>query len=135
MSRTYRGRLDVVAQALALAVCNHGLNVVAFYLVGRMLYGDEMPTTLGQHFLMVPLTLFTMATPIPFGALGLTEEVGEQLLKLVGHPSGALAMIGFRVLMYGSGLVGLCVYLVKFNEVRALTATAHEIEEEPIEGE
>jgi uncharacterized membrane protein YbhN (UPF0104 family) len=135
MSRTYRGRLDVVAQALALAVCNHGLNVLAFYLVGKMLYGDEMTTTLGQHFLMVPLTLFTMAAPIPFGALGFTEEVGEQLLKLVGHPSGALAMIGFRVLMYGSGLVGACVYLVRINEVRELTAKAHEIEEEPRDGE
>lgn len=135
MSRTYRGRLDVVAQALALAVLNHSLNVVAFYLVGKMLYGDGMSTTLGKHLLMVPLTLFTMAVPIPFGALGLTEEVGEQLLKLVGHPSGALAMIGFRVIMYGSGLVGACVYLAKLNEVRQLTAKAHEIEDELREGE
>jgi len=134
MSRTYRGRLDVVAQALALATVNHSLNVVAFYLVGKMLYGAAMPTTLGQHFLMVPLTLFTMAVPIPFGALGLTEEVGEQLLKLVGHPSGALAMIGFRVIMYGSGLVGACVYLAKLKEVRQLTAKAHEIEVELSDG-
>jgi len=134
MSRTYRGRLDVVAQALVLATFNHGLNVVAFYLVGKMLYGATMSTTLGQHFLMVPLTLFTMAVPLPFGALGLTEEVGEQLLKLVGHPSGALAMIGFRVIMYGSGLVGACVYLAKLSEVRELTAQAHEIEEDLSEG-
>jgi len=134
MSRTYRGRLDVVAKALVLATFNHGLNVVAFYLVGLMLYGEDMTTTLAQHFLMVPLTLFTMAAPIPFGALGLTEEVGEQLLKLVGHPSGALAMIGFRVIMYGSGLVGACVYLAKLNEVRELTASAHEIEQELSEG-
>jgi hypothetical protein len=135
MSRTYRGRLDVVAQALALAIFNHSLCVVAFYLVGKMLYGSEMVTTLAQHLLMVPLTLFTTAAPIPFGALGLTEEVGEQLLKLVGHPSGALAMIGFRVIMYGSALVGACVYLAKLNEVRELTAKAHEVEEEPSERE
>ena len=63
-----------------------------------------MTTTLVQHFLMVPLTLFSMAVPLPFGALGLSEEVGQQLFKLVGHPSGALAMMGFRVLMYGGGL-------------------------------
>jgi len=134
MSRTYRGRLDVVAKALVLATFNHGLNVVAFFLVGLMLYGDNMPTTLAQHFLMVPLTLFTMAVPLPFGALGLTEEVGDQLFKLVGHPSGALAMIGFRVIMYGSGLVGACVYLAKLNEVRELTASAHEIEEDLSKG-
>jgi glycosyltransferase 2 family protein len=134
MSGTYRGRLDVVALALVLATFNHALNVVAFYLVGKMLYGNDMPTTLGQHFLMVPLTLFTMAVPLPFGALGVTEEVGEQLLKLVWHPSGALAVIGFRVIMYGSGLVGACVYLAKLNEVRELTASAHEIEEELTDG-
>ena len=94
-----------------------------------------MTTTLAQHFLMVPLTLFTMAVPLPFGALGLSEEVGDQLFKLVGHPSGALAMMGFRVLMYGGGLIGACVYLANLKEVRGLTASAHQIEEEMIEGD
>ena len=120
--------------AAILSVCNHGLNVVAFYLIGRMLF-PSMPTTLVQHFLMGPLTLFTMAVPLPFGALGLSEEVGQQLFKLVGHPSGALAMMGFRVLMYAGGLVGACVYLWKLKEVRSLTASAHEIEDEMLEGE
>ena len=131
MSTTYRGRLDVVVGAAALLrLHTTALNVVAFYLVGRMLF-PTMTTTLVQHFLMVPLTLFSMAVPLPFGALGLSEEVGQQLFKLVGHPSGALAMMGFRVLMYaGSGLIGACVYLWKLKEVRALTASAHEIEEE-----
>jgi uncharacterized membrane protein YbhN (UPF0104 family) len=130
MSRTYRGRLDVVAAALGLATVNHGLNVVAFYLVGKMLFGDTLTASFAQHLLLVPLTLFSMAVPIPFGALGLTEEVGEQLLKLVGHPSGALAVLGFRVLMYGSGLIGACVYLAKLHEVRQLTASAHAIEDQ-----
>jgi glycosyltransferase 2 family protein len=94
-----------------------------------------MTTTLVQHFLMGPLTLFTMAVPLPFGALGLSEEVGQQLFKLVGHPSGALAMMGFRLLMYAGGLVGACVYLWNLKEVRALTASAQHIEEEMLEGE
>jgi uncharacterized protein (TIRG00374 family) len=132
MSTTYRGRLDVVLGATVLSVCTHGLNVVAFYLVGRMLF-PTMPTTLAQHFLMGPLTLFTMAVPLPFGALGLSEEVGQQLFNLVGHPSGALAMMGFRVLMYAGGLLGACVYLWNLKEVRALTASAHQIEEKMIE--
>lgn len=67
MSATYRGRLDVVVGAAAISVCTHGLNVLAFFLVGRMLF-PSMPTTLAEHFLMVPLTLFSMAVPIPFGA-------------------------------------------------------------------
>ncbi len=67
MSTTYRGRLDVVGICGVMSVCNHSLNVLAFYLVGLMLF-PTMTTTLAQHFLMVPLTLFTMAVPLPFGA-------------------------------------------------------------------
>ena len=134
MSSTYRSRLDVVFLGLGLSIIGHSLNVFAFYLMGRMLF-PTMTTTLGQHFLMGPLTLFTMAAPLPFGALGLSEGVGDQLFKLVGHPSGALAMMGFRVLMFSCGLIGACVYLANFKEVRGLTASARHIEEEIIEGE
>jgi glycosyltransferase 2 family protein len=134
MSTTYSRRLDVVSLCALMSMGNHSLNVLAFYLVGKMLF-PGMTTSLVDHFLMVPLTLFTMAVPLPFGALGLTEEVGEQLLKMVGHPSGSLATIGFRVLTYGGGLVGACVYLAKLKEVRGLTASAHQIEEEFGEGE
>jgi hypothetical protein len=44
-------------------------------------------------------------------------------------------MISFRVLMYAGALVGAIVYLAKLNEVRGLTAAAHQIEEELIEGD
>lgn len=134
MSNTYRTRLDVVLLGLGLSVAGHALNVVAFFLMGRMLF-PAMTTTLGEHFLMGPLTLFTMAVPLPFGALGLSEGVGDQLFGLVGHPSGALAMMGFRVLMYTCGLIGACVYLANLREVRGLTARAHELEHEIVDGE
>ncbi len=131
MSTTYRGRLDLVSGCLALSLLVHALNVVAFFLVGRMLYPyPEMTTTLGQHFLMVPLTLFTLAVPLPFGALGVTELVGGQLLKLVGHPDGELAVMGFRVLMYSTGLLGACVYLAKIKEIRELTEEARHKDDE-----
>ena len=134
MSTTYRRRLDVVGICAGMSLVSHSLNVVAFYLVGKMLF-PAMTTTLAQHFLMAPLTLFTMAVPLPFGALGLSEGVGDQLFKLVNHPSGGLAMMGFRVLMYGGALVGAIVYLAKLKEVRGLTASAHQIEEELSEGD
>ena len=130
MSTTYRRRLDVVAAALGLSVFGHALNVTAFYLMGRMLFPETMSTTLAQHFLMVPLSLFTMIVPIPFGALGVTEEVANQLGKTVSHPGGALAMLAFRVLMYSCGLISACVYLANIREVRGLTAEAHHLEEE-----
>ena len=66
MSATYRRRPGLVAFSLALSAFVHTLNVLAFYLVGVMLY-PQMTTTLADHFLMVPLTLFTMVVPLPFG--------------------------------------------------------------------
>jgi uncharacterized protein (TIRG00374 family) len=134
MSTTYRRRLDVVSFCTLMSMGNHSLNVIAFYLVGRMLF-PAMTTTVAQHFLMAPLTLFTMAVPLPFGALGISELVAVQFFNLVGHPGGDLAMMGFRVLMYAGGLIGAIVYLAKLNEVRGLTAAAHHIEEELREGE
>jgi glycosyltransferase 2 family protein len=134
MSTTYRRRLDVVGTALVMSMGNHTLNVLAFYLVGLMLF-PSMTTTIAQHFLLVPLTLFTTAVPLPFGALGLSEGVADQLFTLVNHPSGFLAMMGFRVVMYGGALIGAIVYLAKLKEARGLTASAHQIEEELSEGE
>ena len=45
MSTTYRRRLDVVFLGLVLSVLGHTLNVLAFYLMSRMLF----PTTLHDH--------------------------------------------------------------------------------------
>ena len=36
----------------------------------------------------------------------MTEEVGRQLFKLVGHAGGSLAMIGLRLVMFVLGLEG-----------------------------
>jgi uncharacterized protein (TIRG00374 family) len=123
MSSTYRRRLGVVAACLVLSSSVHSLFVLAFYLIGKTLFPD-VPSSLGQHFLMVPLTLFTMAAPLPFGALGVSEQASEELFLLVGHPGGALAMMGFRVLMYAGGLVCATVYLANLRQVRGLTEAA-----------
>jgi len=120
MSTTYRLRLDVVLVSLGLSLLGHALSVLAFFVMGTMLFPTGITTTLAQHYLMVPLTLFSTIVPLPFGALGLSEGIGDQLFKLVGHPSGALSMMGFRVLTYGCGLIAACVYLANLSDVRAL---------------
>jgi uncharacterized protein (TIRG00374 family) len=134
LSKTYRRRLGLVAAMLALSAFCHSLFVVAFYTVSRTMFPTHLPS-LGQHFLMVPLILFTTAVPLPFGALGLTEGASQQMFKLVSHPGGALAMMGFRVLMYAFGLVGACVYLANLKQVRGLTEAAEHLEEELLEGD
>lgn len=134
MSTTYRGRLDVVAAALGMSVFIHLMMTVGFFIVSWALFPDNLPG-FGQHLLIVPLTLFTTAVPLPFGALGLTEQVSAQLFGMVKHPGGALAMMAFRILMYAGALVSVGVYLGNLRQVRSLTETAEELEEELIDNE
>ena len=115
---TYRRRLGTVVGMLGVATLCHSLYVLAFYTASLALF-DSMPT-LAQHYLMVPLTLFTTAVPLPFGALGLSEQIGGRLFQMVHHVDGAVAMMAFRVLMYASGVVSACVYLANLRQVRDL---------------
>jgi hypothetical protein len=129
MSETYRRRLGIVFAGLALATLGHVLNVLAFYTASRTLFPTGLPS-LAEHFLMVPLILLTMVVPLPGGALGLSEQVSQQLFTLAAHPGGALAMMAFRLLMYGAGTISACVYFAQIRQVRSLTDTAEQLEEE-----
>jgi uncharacterized protein (TIRG00374 family) len=134
LSETYRQRLGLVAALLVGSSGIHFLFVVAFYLASRAIFPGSLPG-FGAHLVIVPLILFSTAVPLPFGALGVSEEVGQQLFRLVNHPSGALAMMAFRVLMYSGGLICVSVYLSHIKQVRALTDTAGDLEQELLEGE
>jgi hypothetical protein len=131
MSSTYRQRPGAILMGLVLSVLSHGLTVLVFFLLGKALFGVRMAATLGHHFLMVPLTLLTMAAPLPFGALGLSEEAGSHLLGMVGHPSGAVVMMALRGLMIACGLEGACVCLLGFKELPTLTAAAGDLPTNP----
>lgn len=114
----YRRRIGTVVAMLFAAVLNHSLFVLAFFIASAALF-DSMPS-LGQHYLMVPLVLFSTAVPLPFGALGLTEQISGRLFQMVNHVDGAVAMMAFRVLMYSSGAISACVYLANLRQVRTL---------------
>ncbi len=121
----YRERIGLVVAMLGVATFVHALYVLAFYSASRALFGDDLPT-LAQHYLMVPLVLFTTAVPIPFGAIGFVEGVSDRLFEMVHHKEGAIAMLAFRVLMYGSGIVSACVYLANLRQVRDLRKNGEE---------
>jgi uncharacterized membrane protein YbhN (UPF0104 family) len=123
LAGAYRERLGVVAGAVAMAFVGHAIYVMAFTAVDQALYGESAPT-LGRHLVIVPLVLFTTAVPLPFGALGLTEKASETLFDLVRFPGGAVAMMGYRVVMYLAGLVCVVVYLANARQVRSLRREA-----------
>jgi uncharacterized membrane protein YbhN (UPF0104 family) len=129
MASAYRRRLDVVVGTLALACLSHGLFVMAFTVVDNALYPTSAPSV-GRHYIIAPLALFTTAVPLPFGALGLTEKASEGLFDLVGFRGGAVAMMGFRVLMYAGGAVSVLVYLANARQVRDLRQQAEGLAED-----
>jgi uncharacterized protein (TIRG00374 family) len=127
----YRARLVVVSGMLGVSVLVHGLNVLAFYSASLAIF-EDLPT-LAQHYLMVPMALFTTAVPLPFGALGLSEQISGQLFQMVRHEEGAIAMMAFRIVMYGAAAVSAVVYLANVHQVRTLAKEAGPIYEEVIE--
>lgn len=124
MANAYRSRLAVVAFGLALSTLIHTLNVLVFYMVSRALFYDD-PNLPGlvQHYVITPMILFSTAIPLPFGALGLGEQIGGGLYEIVNYKGGAVVMMGFRVVMYAGGLLSVAVYLANLRVVRDLTAT------------
>lgn len=126
MATSYRSRIGVVGLGLVFSIVIHTLNVLAFYLVSQALF-PRVPT-LAEHLVITPLVLFTTAVPLPFGALGLSEQASWGLFQLVGHPGGAIAMMGFRLLMYAGALVSLVVYWVNLRQVQGLTQGAKDLD-------
>ena len=122
MGSAYRRRLDVVLGTVVLASFTHVLNVTGFYVLGRAMFPDV--PGLAQHLMIVPLVLFSTAIPLPFGALGVAENVSLMLFGLAGYAGGGLAMMAFHVCQYLGSFLGLFVYLANLRQVRALRAEA-----------
>ena len=128
MAGAYRTRLDVVFQALMLAVLGHSIYALCFFLADRALFGAEAPSVLG-HYLVVPLILLSTAIPLPFGALGVTEQVsGTMFRDVLQFEGGEIAMLGFRAIMYAAGLISVVVFVANERMVRDLRGATLPVE-------
>jgi uncharacterized membrane protein YbhN (UPF0104 family) len=123
----YRARWWVLIVAVAMALCTHSLIVLAFYGASRAVL-PGVPG-LAEHFLIVPLVLFSTAVPLPLGALGVSEQVSSGLFELADSNGGAVAMLLFRVLQFVVAAAGGLVYLANAAQVKELTATAEHLDE------
>jgi uncharacterized protein (TIRG00374 family) len=125
VSTTYRDRKAGVALGLAMSTASHTLYALSFAAVSAALL--PAPPSVLQHLAMVPLILFTTIVPLPFGALGLSEQVSDELFRMMGHPMGGLAMLGFRVLGLALTCVSITVYITNGRGLRQATV-APEVE-------
>ena len=117
MGMAYRDRMAGLALGLAMSTGSHGLYALSFCAVSQALLPH--PPTLLQHLQMVPLVMFTVIVPLPFGALGLGEQVSDELFRMVGYPMGGLAMMGFRVVSLAVSTVSMSVYLANAQGSRS----------------
>jgi uncharacterized membrane protein YbhN (UPF0104 family) len=115
ISVAYRDRKLAVATGLAMSTVSHGLYALSFYAVSLALLPD--PPSLLNNMLMVPLVLFSTVVPLPFGALGFSEQVSDDLFRLLGHPAGALTMLAYRVVAIAVAGVSVSIYLLHSAEV------------------
>jgi glycosyltransferase 2 family protein len=100
---------------LAMSTWSHALWASSFSAVSAALIPH--PPSFAQHLQMVPLVLFTTVVPLPFGALGLSEQVSDSLFRMIGHPMGALVMLGFRLVSLAVGCVSITVYMTSGREI------------------
>ncbi|MFM7130799.1 MAG: lysylphosphatidylglycerol synthase transmembrane domain-containing protein [bacterium] len=121
MSAAYRSHLPAIAFWAVASMLIHVCNTWAFYSVSMGILPD-LKIGLATHFQIVPLVLFSTAVPLPLGAIGLSENVSEFLFKNVGHPDGAIAMMGFRILQFGFGLCAVPVYLANLSKMKQLSS-------------
>lgn len=123
----YRSRFWVLGIAVAMSLTTHALNVLGFFLASDAVL--PIVPGLADHFLIVPLVLFSTAVPLPLGALGVSEQVSSGLFKMAGSHSGAVAMMAFRILQFAVAAMGGLVYLANASQVRDLAATAQNLDQ------
>jgi len=115
----YRAAWPRVAAAVGLAVAANLFGIVGFAQVGAMLFPSS-GVGLPEYLLVVPLLFVTTALPLPSGAIGVTEQVSQQLFALAGHPGGALTMLGFRVAALGAQCIAAVGYVAQRQQLRSL---------------
>jgi hypothetical protein len=126
----YRARLHIVVAGLGMAIVTHTLIILSFHQAGLALF--PVVPSLAEHFLIVPLVLVSTALPLPFGALGLSEGLSAHLFGLTSFPGGAVAMMGFRVLQYGTAFLSTFVYLGSLRQARSLAEASAQLVDEPL---
>ena len=129
----YRKHLRIVALGVVMGVGTHTLNVTAFYVASCAIFSNV--PSYAEHLLIVPLVLFSTGIPLPFGAVGVTEQVSLALFRLTQYSGGGVAMMAFRVMQLGNASIGAVAYLANPAQVRALADSAKHLDEELLEEE
>ena len=97
-----------VGIAIALSLFSQSLVIAVIILIIRAM--EATPVSFDAS-LLIPFGLVANALPITPGGLGVGEAAFETLFSFAGYTMGAETMLGWRLLMMMSGLIGLLFYI------------------------
>ncbi|MEI7698751.1 MAG: lysylphosphatidylglycerol synthase transmembrane domain-containing protein [Planctomycetia bacterium] len=91
----YRTKPGTLLAAVAISMLSQSLSLASLYCSGVAISRATAPS-LASTLVGGPLVFISMAVPLPFGAIGVVEEMGEQLFSALGFAGGGLAMLAYR---------------------------------------
>ncbi len=127
----YRRRWPALVLATGMSFGVHSCSTLCIFALSRALPGQA--PSLGEHFLIVPLSILAGALPLPLSGLGAMEAVMEFLyLQSPGvvRGTGLVVCLAFRAVTLVVAAVGLIYYVVNRARVAALLKAS--AQEEPL---
>jgi uncharacterized membrane protein YbhN (UPF0104 family) len=95
VAELYGTRRGSLLGAVALSALSQTCSLLAMFSSGHALVRDGAASAVAT-LLTGPLVLIATALPLPFGALGVTERIGQDLFAAEGFAGGGLATLGYR---------------------------------------
>lgn len=106
--QTAGSHLGSLGGSLIVSLGVHMLMTLATLLIVQVTRPEGVSLLMA---LLIPLGFVANALPLTPGGLGVGEAAFDQLFQLAGFTGGAVALLGWRLLMLLIGLPGLVVYI------------------------
>jgi uncharacterized membrane protein YbhN (UPF0104 family) len=106
--QTAGSHLGSLGVSLIVSLGVHVLMTLATLLIVQVTHPEGVSLLMA---LLVPLGFVANALPLTPGGLGVGEAAFDQLFQLAGFTGGAVALLGWRLLMLLIGLPGWVVYI------------------------
>lgn len=117
--QTAGSHLGSLGASLIVSLGVHMLMTLATLLIVQVTRPEGVSLLMA---LLIPLGFVANALPLTPGGLGVGEAAFDHLFQLAGFTGGAVALLGWRLLMLLIGLPGLVVYI--FAKQRAVAPQA-----------
>lgn len=129
--RIYRQRGLAMLLAVGMSIVVHAMLAFSIWLAAVAVF-DEVPT-LGEHLVVVPVSLVVAALPVSPAGLGTFEFALNELYLLLTGPTGApgvtVALL-FRLMTIGVATIGAVFYWTCRTEVKQIIdETSHQLDE------